>query len=253
MGLAWAHGIEVGLALFADYFVRNKTESAKEMSQRWLLDDFYGGFYKKLEKYGIKEPRWLPDMIRNMEWASHSAAVYLFGAWPVFYHRYDPIDEREMEWFEKKYPGWHSHYGKFWETYKQMTDPDVGLLITKELGGLPAFCQVCQLPWIFPRPDASTGCTLEQGGRTLAFCSPACKWIYEQDPGHYSGFKSFYDLYDGWDLADVVLDLGYVREDGKTLIAQPVLDPKRLWTVDDVRRCRYEVVSPLRREGAALH
>jgi methane monooxygenase component A alpha chain/propane monooxygenase large subunit len=152
-----------------------------------------------------------------------------------------------MEWFEKKYPGWYGYYGKFWEAYKQMTDPDASLLVTKELGGLPAFCQVCQLPWIFPRPDMSTGCTVEKEGRTLAFCSPGCQWIYEQDPGHYSGFKSFYDLYDGWDLADVVLDFGYVREDGKTLIAQPVLEPKRMWTVEDIRRCQYEVVSPLRR------
>ncbi len=240
-------GFEVGLSLFADYFVKHKTESAREMSQRWLLDDFYGGFYKKLAKYGIKEPRWLSDVIRNSEWASHTAAVYLFGAWPVFYHRYDPIDEREMEWFEKKYPGWYSHYGKFWEAYQQMTDADAGMLVTKELGGLPAFCQVCQLPWIFPRPDASTGSTIEREGRTIAFCSPACKSIFENDPNHYSGFKTFYDLYDGWDLADVIVDLGYVREDGKTLMAQPVLEPRRMWTVDDIRRCRYEVTSPLRK------
>lgn len=132
-----------------------------------------------------------------------------------------------------------------------MTEPDARLLVTKELGGLPTFCQVCQLPSIFPRPDASFGCTLEQEGKTLTFCSPGCQWIYEKDPIHYSGFKSFYDLYDGWDLADVVLHLGYVREDGKTLIAQPVLEPKRMWTIDDVRRCQYEVVSPQRRQAAA--
>jgi hypothetical protein len=244
-------GFEVGLSLFADYFVKHKSESAREMSQRWLLDDFYGGFYKKLEKYGIKEPRWLPDVIENSRWASHTAAVYLFGAWPVFYHRYDPIDEREMEWFEKKYPGWYSHYGKFWEAYRQMTDADAGMLVTKELGGLPAFCQVCQLPWIFPRPDASTGCTLQRDGRIIAFCSPACKAIFENDPTHYWGFKSFYDLYDGWDLADVIIDLGYVREDGQTLMAQPVLQPRRMWTIDDIRRCRYEVTSPLRKMSTA--
>jgi len=40
------------------------------------------------------------------------------------------------------------------------------------------------------------------------------------------------------------LDMGFVREDGKTLIAQPVLEPKRMWTLDDLRRCGYEVVKP---------
>ena len=40
------------------------------------------------------------------------------------------------------------------------------------------------------------------------------------------------------DLADVITNLGYVRDDGKTLIPQPHLhldDPKKLWTLDDVR------------------
>jgi hypothetical protein len=73
-------GFEVPLLLFADYLAKNKTESGKEMSYRWVLEDYYGGFYKKLEKYGIQEPRWLPDVVRNLEWASHTAAVYLFGA-----------------------------------------------------------------------------------------------------------------------------------------------------------------------------
>ncbi|MGH7965020.1 MAG: methane monooxygenase, partial [Candidatus Binatia bacterium] len=114
------------------------------------------------------------------------------------------------------------------------------------LGGLPDFCQVCQLPWIFPRPDASTGRRVEINGRSLVFCSDGCQWIYENDPHHYEGSKGFFDLYDGWDLADVVVHLGYLREDGKTLIAQPVLNPKRMWTLDDIRRCQYEVVSPLR-------
>jgi hypothetical protein len=30
--------------------------------------------------------------------------------------------------------------------------------------------------------------------------------------------------YHGWDLADVILDLGYVRLDGRTLIGQSALD-----------------------------
>jgi hypothetical protein len=49
----------------------------------------------------------------------------------------------------------------------------------------------------------------------------------------------------GWDLADVILDLGYVRPDGKTLIGQPSIEQERLWTIDDIRRLRYEVKDPL--------
>ena len=35
-----------------------------------------------------------------------------------------------------------------------------------------------------------------------------------------------------------------VREDGKTLMAQPTLDGPPLWTLDDIRRCQYEVKNP---------
>jgi hypothetical protein len=247
---AWrAHlGNDVGQMLFADYFVRDHKESAKELVHRFYLDEFFGAFYKKLEKYGIKEPKFLPDIINNIEWASHSAAVYLFGAWPLFFHRYDGIDEREMEFFEKKYPGWYSHFGKFWEAVSKMTEPDDGYLATKELGGLPAFCMVCQLPTIFPRPNASIAVTTEKDGRTMTFCSPGCQWIYERDPDHYT-CVTFYDRYDGWDLADVAVDTGCVRMDGKTLMAQPSLNPKRMWTIDDLRARKYEIVSPNRKPG----
>jgi propane monooxygenase large subunit len=41
----------------------------------------------------------------------------------------------------------------------------------------------------------------------------------------------------GRDFAEVVEDLGYVRDDGKTLMPQPHLDldPKKMWTLDDLR------------------
>jgi propane 2-monooxygenase large subunit len=43
-----------------------------------------------------------------------------------------------------------------------------------------------------------------------------------------------------------VSDMGYVRDDGKTMVAQPHLDlddPKKLWTLDHLRRMP-EVQSP---------
>jgi propane monooxygenase large subunit len=37
--------------------------------------------------------------------------------------------------------------------------------------------------------------------------------------------------------ADVVSDMGFVRDDGKTLTAQPPdLDPSKMWTLDHLRR-----------------
>jgi hypothetical protein len=88
-----------------------------------------------------------------------------------------------MEWFEKKYPGWYGYYGKFWEAYGHMADPDDHTLITKALGGLPNFCQVCQLPTIFPRPDESFAQTLEKDGRMLTFCSQGANGSMSAIPG----------------------------------------------------------------------
>jgi propane monooxygenase large subunit len=53
-------------------------------------------------------------------------------------------------------------------------------------------------------------------------------------------------LYHGWNWADVVSDMGYVRDDGKTMVAQPHLelgDQKKMWTLDHLRRMP-EVLSP---------
>ena len=41
----------------------------------------------------------------------------------------------------------------------------------------------------------------------------------------------------GMDVAEIMQELGYVRDDGKTLVPQPHLDldPKKMWTLDEVR------------------
>ena len=55
--------------------------------------------------------------------------------------------------------------------------------------------------------------------------------------GRFSGKREWETLYDGWDLADAIKDLNFVRSDGKTLIPQPHLrfGADEQWTLDDVR------------------
>jgi propane monooxygenase large subunit len=63
--------------------------------------------------------------------------------------------------------------------------------------------------------------------------------------GQLIGKREWETLYHGWNWADVVTDMGYVRDDGKTLVAQPHLDlnPKKMWTTDHLRRMG-ELLSP---------
>jgi hypothetical protein len=45
-------------------------------------------------------------------------------------------------------------------------------------------------------------------------------------------------VYHRRDLAEIAEDLGYVRDDGRTLVPHPHLSldpPKDMWTIDDVR------------------
>ena len=57
--------------------------------------------------------------------------------------------------------------------------------------------------------------------------------------GQLIGHREWETLYHGWNWADVVSDMGYVRDDGKTMVAQPHLelgDQKKMWTLDHLRR-----------------
>jgi hypothetical protein len=111
---------------------------------------------------------------------------------------------------------------------------------------LPPFCQVCQLPCLIPRMDQNEARTVVIAGGKFFVCSEGCEWILEKWPTAYCGRKQFWSRYHGWDLADVILDLGYVRPDGKTLIGQPLVAQEVPWTIEDIRRVRYEVKDPTR-------
>ena len=130
--------------------------------------------------------------------------------------------------------------------FVSLSDPAGGHLLLQELPGVPPFCQVCQLPCILPRLDQNEFKIVSHDGKSFAVCSDMCAWIFEKWPLAYRGRRSFWGKYHGWDLADVITDLGLLRPDGRTLIGQPTLDPKqRLWTIDDIRRIGYEVKDPL--------
>lgn len=92
-------------------------------------------------------------------------------------------------------------------------------------------------------------------GQWRTYCSETCRWTdttafrgeYEgretPNMGRLTGFREWETLHHNTDLADVVSNLGYVRDDGKTLIGQPHLhldDPKKLWTLDDIRGITFQ-------------
>jgi len=92
----------------------------------------------------------------------------------------------------------------------------------------------------------------EVDGVVRTYCHEECKWTdvtafrptymgrATPNMGRLIGHREWETLYHGWNWADVVSDMGYVRDDGKTMTAQPHLqlgDQKKMWTLDHLRRC----------------
>ena len=90
----------------------------------------------------------------------------------------------------------------------------------------------------------------EVDGHHRTYCSQTCRWtdveafrpIYQgretPNMGRLVGHREWETLYHGWTWDQVVSDMGYVRDDGRTMTAQPHLnlDPKKMWTLDHMKR-----------------
>ena len=93
-------------------------------------------------------------------------------------------------------------------------------------------------------------CTAEVDGHHRTYCSETCRWtdveafrpVYQgretPNMGQLVGHREWETLYHGWAWDDVVKDMGFVRDDGKTMTAQPHLnlDPSKMWTLDHMKR-----------------
>ena len=158
------------------------------------------------------------------------------------------MDDTDFEWFEHKYPGWYDKYGKWWERYSDYSVRNGHKPIAFEPGAdyeYPHRCWSCMVPCLI-REDMVED---EVDGQVRSYCSETCHWTdkvafrpeYEGRPtpamGQLTGKREWETLYHGMDVAEIMQELGYVRDDGHTLVPQPHLnlDPKKMWTLDEAR------------------
>ena len=234
-----------------------KKESYAELWHRWVFDDYYRTYLLPLEKYGVKihhddvEAAW--NRIVKGNYVHKVAQFFSFG-WPVAFWRIDGMVERDFDWFEAKYPGWYNEFGTYWENYRKASLPNQPPLMYLDSGYVyPHRCWSCNVPALI-REDF---CVDEVDGELYTYCSEICRWThkvafapeYNGRPtpamGRFSGRRQWEECYHGWDLADVVKDLGFVRPDGHTIIQQPHLhfDDSKMWKLDNFKGL--EVRSPL--------
>ncbi|PYE15155.1 propane monooxygenase large subunit [Williamsia limnetica] len=251
--------VDAAIGTFIEYGTKDRRkdrDSYAEMWRRWIYDDYYRSYLIPLEKYGLKIPHDLVEESWNRivnKGYVHEVAQFFATGWPVNYWRIDAMTDEDFEWFEYKYPGWYSKYGKWWENYNRMAYPGKNKPIAFEDEAnyqYPHRCWTCMVPALI-REDMVTE---KVDGQWRTYCSETCAWTdikafrpeYEGRPtpnmGRLTGDREWETLHHGRDLADIIRDLGYVRDDGKTLIPQPHLhldDPKKLWTLDDVRGIQF--------------
>jgi propane 2-monooxygenase large subunit len=222
---------------------RSDPESYLDKWDRWVRDDWYRAYVLKLGKLGLDMK---PDIFerareRFTKGIGHRGAMVGYAGWPLHFWRQDPLDERDFEWFEDKYPGWYETYGGFWERAREVTHPKDQTLLLKDVMELaPPSCWTCMVPGVLE----DEMCHREVDGRTRFYCSKECMWLDESNPGRYLGDRNFFDRYHGWELSEVIRDLGFVRADGKTLMGQPHLEDEGRWTLDDIKAVGVEVKSP---------
>ena len=135
--------------------------------------------------------------------------------------------KRLNEWFEKKYPGWYAEFGEFWKWYAKLSKPGQKVITFNEEVGYvyPHRCWSCLVPCLI-REDIVTD-TID--GQVHTFAHELDRWTaveafsseYQGRPtpamGRFSGKREWETLYHGWDLADAIKDLNFVRKCNESL------------------------------------
>ncbi|MDQ3604318.1 MAG: methane monooxygenase [Actinomycetota bacterium] len=250
--------VDAAIGTIIDYGSKDRRkdrDSYAEMWKRWYYDDYYRSYLVPLEKYGLKVPHdVVEDAWRRIsdDFYHHHVAQFFATGWPVNYWRIDPMTEEDFEWFEDKYPGWYDKFGKWWEHYSTLSEPNGHKPIAFENSGYvyPHRCWSCMVPCLI-REDTVMDYV---DGQWRTYCHKHCHWQdtvayreeYKGRPtpamGKMTGKREWETLYHGWDLADIVHDLGYVRNDGKTLVPQPHVqfDQSKMWTTDNVKGIEFQ-------------
>ena len=247
--------VDAAIGTFIEYGTKDRRkdrESYAEMWRRWIYDDYYRSYLVPLEKYGLVIPHDLIEEAWNQIWNKgyvHEVAQFFATGWLANYWRIDAMTDEDFEWFEYKYPGWYDKYGKWWENYSRLSEPNGHHPIVAEDVNYwyPQRCWTCMVPCLV-REDMVYA---EVDGVVRTYCHEECKWTdvtafrptymgrSTPNMGQLIGHREWETLYHGWNWADVVSDMGFVRDDGKTMTAQPHLqlgDQKKMWTLDHLRR-----------------
>ncbi len=248
--------VDAAIGTFIEYGTKDRRkdrESYAEMWRRWIYDDYYRSLPRPA---GEVRPGHPARPHRGVLEADLGEGLRARGG-PVLLHRLarqllaDRRDDRRgLRVVRVQVPGLVRQVRRLVGELRPAVGPERAPPDRRSRDVdyvYPHRCWTCMVPCLV-REDMVMA---EVDGQSRTYCHEACRWTdveafrptYQgrQTPnmGQLIGKREWETLYHGWNWADVVSDMGYVRDDGKTLVAQPHLnlDPKKMWTLDHLRRC----------------
>jgi toluene monooxygenase system protein A len=161
----------------------HRTQSFKEFVDEWVLDQFE----RSLSELGLARPWYWDTFLAATESYHHMvyATAYTYRATTWFDFALPGPAERT--WLREKYPRTWDEMDPIWERITERwrtSGPGVEWFTH---GVTPvAFCHLCQLVLCGGTPSKNSAIVREIGGKTRAFCSEPCAWIFEREPARYA-------------------------------------------------------------------
>ena len=245
--------VDAAIGTFIEYGTTNRDknkESYAELWHRWIYEDYYRTYMLPLEKYGIKihhddvAAAW--DRIVKKNYV-HKTAQFFSVGWPVNFWRIEAQTEQGLRVVRAQVSRLVRRVRQLLEVVRASSATGRDQHPVQRGHGLRLSASLLELHGALPDPR---GFLLRRGRRQdvhlLLGSLPLdpqgrvrrrIRGPPDAGDGPLQRPARVGDCYHGWDLADAIKDLGFVRDDGKTLMPQPHLhfDDSKMWTLDDVR------------------
>src|ERR1700744_3862415 len=123
-----------------------RTRSFKEFMTEWVTEQFM----KNLAEFDLEKP-WFWDLfVEELDYAHHSFQLGLYPYRTTLWFDVASPNAAERSWLNGKYPRWNEVYAPLWDRLEERWQAE-GETNTLSYG-LPALCNLCQLPTLFIRP-----------------------------------------------------------------------------------------------------
>ena len=249
--------VDAAIGTFIEYGTKDRRkdrESYAEAWRRWIYDDYYRSYLVPLEKYGLDDPArprrgvLEPDLEQGLHPRGRAVLRHRLVR-QLLADRRD--GRRRLRVVRVQVPGLvrqvrHAGGRSTRELSKKNGHKPIAFEAEADYQ-YPHRCWTCMVPCLI-REDTVMD---EVDGQVRTYCSETCHWTdkvafrpeYEGRPtpsmGRLSGQREWETLHHGKDLAEIMQDsLGYVRDDGHTLIPQPHLNLDPEGDVDARRGAR---------------